>query len=323
MNNHFLVGILAGLASALLASPLVVTALLPASIFIYFSPLPILIVSLCWRHQAGLVATFVSALALLLPNFDLNAGLFMLIGIGLPAWGLAYLLLLGRKTDSGMEWYPLGNILIWIVGVASLFCAIALLIISGASYERYMAYVQTLLNAYEPLLKEILQDSYDRDTYTALFRASLPVGLSSLYTLLFIFNLWISAKISTRLKRMPRPPLFIPAARMPPVIIGVTFIGIALVFLDGFPGLIGMGIRGSAYTALFFQGMVFIHFVTLGHGYRTLMLTLLYLVLLLTMGMGIVTYVVIGLGVADILFNIRKKFGANGSPPANTSTKSF
>ena len=50
------------------------------------------------------------------------------VGIGLPAWWLGYLALLGARPDApgGMEWYPVGRIVVWaaILGAGVVIAAI-------------------------------------------------------------------------------------------------------------------------------------------------------------------------------------------------------
>lgn len=320
MNNHFVAGILAGLVSALFSASFMAAPMSFAVVLACLAPLPILVVSLCWRHEAGLIAAFVSALVLLLPNFNILAGLLMLLGTGLPAWGIAYLILLGRATENGMEWYPVGKILVWIIGVASLLTAVLLVAISAGSYEQYLANLDETLTLQETGLKAAMGDLYNRQQILDLMSGFIPAAYGVMNTLLLILNVWLAAKLSVRMKRMPRPWPFIPATRMPPVILAIAFIGTALTFfLDGFPGLIGMGIRASSYLALMLQGLMFVHFISQGKSFRSSLLFLVYLAipLAMTIGQGLPLYCLIGLGAADILFNIRKKAGANGSPPAN------
>ena len=105
---NVLVGSLAGLVSALLVAT--VTAGWPLGVLLYLAPLPVLIGALGWNHRSGLVAAVVGAFALAVV-FRPEAGLAFLVGAAIPAWGLAYLALLGRPNrDGSLEWYPLGRI---------------------------------------------------------------------------------------------------------------------------------------------------------------------------------------------------------------------
>src|ERR687890_2323350 len=104
MINFLTVGILSGLASALLFA-VVVTGSPLGIVLSYVAPRPVLIGALGWNHRSGLVATAGGGLALALV-FRPEAGLAFAIGSALPAWWLAYLGLLVRPGPNGsLEWY--------------------------------------------------------------------------------------------------------------------------------------------------------------------------------------------------------------------------
>src|SRR5688572_11752625 len=115
MVQLILIGIGAGAATALLFASIASGSLVSVLLF-YLAPLPILIAALGWSHWAGLIAAVTAALGLaaVRGNFFFVA---FLIGIGLPAWWLAYLTLLARPaerpTPDGLEWYPIGHIVMW------------------------------------------------------------------------------------------------------------------------------------------------------------------------------------------------------------------
>ena len=66
----------------------------------YLAPLPILIAALGWSHLAGLLAALFAAAGLALA-FGFDFFLAFLFGVGLPAWWLGYLALLGRPVADG------------------------------------------------------------------------------------------------------------------------------------------------------------------------------------------------------------------------------
>ncbi len=127
MMRLTLIGIGAGVAAALLFASVASGALLSVVLF-YLAPLPILIAALGWSHWAALIAAVTAAAGLaafLSPLFFIT----FLIGIGLPAWWLGYLSLLatpGADAPGGMEWYPVGRIVVWaaILGAMVVIAAI-------------------------------------------------------------------------------------------------------------------------------------------------------------------------------------------------------
>src|SRR5918997_6077680 len=126
MINFLTVGLLSGLASALLFAVLVTGS--PFGVVLsYVAPLPVLIGALGWNHRSGIVATAVGGLAIALA-FRAEAGLAFVIGSALPAWVLAYLALLGRPNPDGtMDWYPLGRLLLWVAASAAVITFVGVL----------------------------------------------------------------------------------------------------------------------------------------------------------------------------------------------------
>ncbi len=117
--GFLLAGIGAGLVSALLFA-VVITGSPLGLLLSQLAPLPVFVAALGWNHRAGLAAA-VSGGAVLGLALALPAGLAFAIGIALPAWIVAYMSLLGRQDERGeMEWYPLGRLMLWMVGTAAL-----------------------------------------------------------------------------------------------------------------------------------------------------------------------------------------------------------
>ncbi|MGU3449421.1 DUF2232 domain-containing protein [Methylobacterium sp. 391_Methyba4] len=141
MAQHIGIGIGAGLVSALLFGVLLKAT--PLAILLYLvAPLPILIVGLGWSHKAALVAAATGSLVLILVIAPFM-GLAFAAYIALPAWWLAYLTLLGRETQAGLEWYPTGRLLGWIAATAAL-AFIAIAVLSSPNHAAFDAQLRGL-----------------------------------------------------------------------------------------------------------------------------------------------------------------------------------
>src|SRR5689334_13909723 len=96
MMQVVLIGVGAGAASALLfvsiasGSPL-------SFLLANFAQLPILLAAIGWMHLAGLLAAVVATLALGAVTTG-SVALAFFLSIGLPAWWIGYLALLGRRN---------------------------------------------------------------------------------------------------------------------------------------------------------------------------------------------------------------------------------
>ena len=119
MVQILLVAIGAGAAAALLFAS-VATGSLIATLLFYLASLPILIAAMGWSHLAGLLGALLAAtgLGLALGFYFFLAFLF---GVGLPAWWLGYLALLGRAsrpTDRPAAWSGIRSAA-WCCGLRS------------------------------------------------------------------------------------------------------------------------------------------------------------------------------------------------------------
>ena len=122
MTQIVLIGIGAGAAAALLFASLASGSLFALVLF-YLSPLPVLIASIGWNYLAGLIAALFAAACLALVLRWLISRSPSSLGVGLPAWWLGYLALLARPADGTgetLEWYPVGQIVLWtaVIGAA-------------------------------------------------------------------------------------------------------------------------------------------------------------------------------------------------------------
>src|SRR5438270_9376254 len=106
-----LMGLGAGAASALLFASIASGSPL-SFVLANFAQLPILLAAVGWTHLAGLLAALVATVGLAIATTG-SVALAFLLGIGLPAWWIGYLALLGRPSDRNpgeVEWYPVGRI---------------------------------------------------------------------------------------------------------------------------------------------------------------------------------------------------------------------
>jgi hypothetical protein len=150
MIQVFLIGIGAGAATALLFASVASGSPLSVLLF-YLAPLPILLAALGWSHWAGLIAALFAS-AGLAAVFSSYFFLAFLIGVALPAWWLGYLALLARPVEGapdGLEWYPVGHLVVWaaILGAS---VVIAGMLHFGTDEESFRA---TLRNFLERMLR--------------------------------------------------------------------------------------------------------------------------------------------------------------------------
>jgi hypothetical protein len=249
----------------------------------------------------------------------------------LPAWWIAYLTLLGRPDDRGtVEWYPLGQVLMWIAATATLVSLGSAMAVS-TDYETYS-------NIIHSLLRSLIEALLSGDARLSIPKLELPTGLTveSIASIMarvipffmgFSFvpmitaNLWLAGKAVALSGRFPRTWPSVPATRLPKKLIPVFAAALVLCLGPGFIGFGAIALVGALLAAFMLGGLATIHFVTQEKAWRTAALSTLYLLLPLTLRIAPILLVlllsfIILLGIADTLFNLRHR----GTPPRTPFT---
>src|SRR5262245_24526365 len=199
MVQIVLIGIAAGAAAALLFASVISGSGL-SLVLVSIAPLPILIAAMGWSHVAGLIAAGVAA-SLLAATLGANLFVPILIGIGLPAWWLAYLALLARPADppaaDQLEWYPVGRLVVWAALLASLVVTVSLVKIGWDAatirttlsriFQQLMR-VQTDTPADAPLA---LPGVNDPKRLFDVLAVVFPPAAAGLATITNLMNLWL------------------------------------------------------------------------------------------------------------------------------------
>lgn len=318
MTHNLLIGIGAGLVSALLFGVLLKGSALAITLYL-LAPLPILIVGLGWSHRAALAAAATGSLVLM-GVIQPFMGLAFAAYIALPAWWLAYLTLLGRETASGLEWYPTGRLLGWIAATAAL-AFIAIAVLSSPNYTAYEGQLQKLSHALvesrapanpgraNDAAPDAPADEADvsRDELASAFATVVPALAAHGLAMLLTFYLWAAARIVRISGRLMRPWPDLPSTKMPRSCLGVLGAAVLLSFAPGFAGVLGVALVG-AFTAVFaLQGLAAFHDSSRGRPGRGLMLFSMYVVLFVTQGVALIALTLFGL--ADTALDRRRPKG--------------
>ncbi len=293
------IGVVAGLASALLIG--VVVQATPLALALYLlAPLPILIVAMGWSHRTGLVAAASGTLALAIVSSPLR-GLAFLVSTALPAWWLGYLALLGRpKASGGMEWYPTGRLLAWVAVTA----AIALIVVVMLSSGDHAAYQERVRRLARAMLQLQMQETPSRgagleedDLARIAERVAglAPAIMATTFTLLLAFYLWAGARVVQISGRLARPWPDLPATTLPRRALWGLVVGAVLSVAPGYAGAFGVALLGALAAALALQGLAALHDRSRGKPGRTPLLIGLYVLVFLTQGLALAALSLFGL----------------------------
>ncbi|MFH6784021.1 MULTISPECIES: DUF2232 domain-containing protein [Methylobacterium] len=299
MVRHIGIGVVAGLASALLIG--VVVQATPLALALYLlAPLPILIVAMGWSHRTGLVAAAAGTLALAVASSPLR-GLAFLVSTALPAWWLGYLALLGREAAPGrMEWYPTGRLLAWVAVTA----AVALVVVVMLSSGDHAAYQERVRRLARAMLQLQIQEAPSRgagleedDLARIAERVAglAPAIMATTFTLLLTFYLWAGARVVQISGRLARPWPDLPATVLPRRALWALVIGAVLSLVPGYAGAFGVALLGAFAAALALQGLAALHDRSRGKPGRTPLLVGLYVLVFFTQGLALVALAVFGL----------------------------
>ena len=277
----------AGVTSAVLFA--VTTTASPAALLLaYLAPLPIMIVGLGFAHPAGAAAALIGGGTVGLAMGPV-AGLLFLVALGLPAWYLARLAVLGRPVaviagqpggQAPVEWFPIAPLMLRLAGLAT-----APVLLAGALLIwRYGGY-EAALDRMSSLLASILaRDSLPGEIrFLDLIRLA-PVAMAASGAVMLAANLWLAGRAVKISDRLPRPwPNLPDAMRMPrPAAVALAVL-VAGSFLPDPFGL-GLAAMASGLGMVFvFEGLATAHVLTRGLSARGAILAAIYLVTLVVM----------------------------------------
>jgi hypothetical protein len=320
MKQIGLIGLCAGTASALMfisTASGAAWALALANL----APLPIMIAAIGWTHHAAIVAVLLASAGLALV-FGATVALTFLLAIGLPAWWIGYLALLARPAPgadpAGIEWYPLGRIVVWTAITAAAVALMSMLrhgldaaaVQAGlrGELERVLRFLAGL-PADAPLQSPGARD-LDRllDVLVLIAPPMKAIGL----TLTSLFNLWLAALIARISGRLKRPWPAIAQMTFPPFAPTLLAIAVAGTFLPDLIGLASSVVTASLLLVYALLGFAVIHAVTTHIGGRRFMLSGLYLTVVL-FGWLIVLMSLVGL--IETMFGLRARHAARRPPP--------
>ncbi len=310
-----IVGIGAGLVSALLFSVVITGS--PLALLLYSAaPLPVFIASLGWNHRSGLVAAAAGAIAVALA-LTVSAGIAFAVIIALPAWWISYLSLLARDDGrGGAEWYPLGNLLLWIAATAAL-ATIGSALVMTTDYEAYRAVITRMI---ENLLNEMVRSRMiapSSDVGIAELAqgvaAAVPVGIGASFVTTITLNLWLAGKTVSISGRLPRPWPFIPSASLPRPALLLLGGAVIVSLTGGFIGVAGAALTGALLAAFMFTGLAMLHDLSRGRPWRMPMLISVYVALVVMQ--AVLTPLLALAGLIDTLFGLRKRAAP---PPAKS-----
>jgi Predicted membrane protein (DUF2232) len=314
----------AGCTSALMFASIISGALL-SLLLCYLAPLPLLVAALGWGPLCAAIGGLAAA-AGLAAMFGFAYGAAFAITVALPAFWLGHLALLGRPithdaaspavpaaVNDDLEWYPVGRILLWIAGLAMLSTVAALLTLGSDAVAITGVLRRGLLRLFEPHEAPL---SDDAEHWVDALVSLAPAAAVSVALMTLTLNLWLSAKITATSGQLRRPWPDLRGTTLPPMTLPALFIAIAFCFTGGLLAILAQIATAALMMAYALVGFAVLHILTVPMKSRAFWLGTTYTVVVV---FGWPILALVALGLADTLFDIRRRYRRGKPPPLPVS----
>lgn len=273
--TYILLGLGAGVASALLFASAASGTVLGVLVLFLLSPLPVAIAGLGWGWGTAVIAAVTAASGLILLAGP-YAGLVHALAIGVPTVFLSYLVLLSREdaTPAGAttEWYPIGRVLGSGAAWSGLLAALALATIA-TDYEGLRAGLRRSAQRFFEITSRgagpdaglpQLNDA-DITAFAELMTLSFAGSVGMTWMLLSTLNLWLAGRITKASGRLTRPWPDMTLIRLPSFAVTGFALAVLLGLLLSFAGqsyaaLIASGFAAAYLFACMLVGLAIVHY---------------------------------------------------------------
>lgn len=318
MMAFVLIALIAGAASALMFASIISGALISLVLF-YLAPLPLMVAAIGWGPLCASLGGIAAAIGLG-ALFGLPYCIAFAVTVALPAWWLGHLVLLSRPAEhvapdasteppAELEWYPVGRILLWLAGFATL-TTIAALLTLGTDAETILGTLRRglmrLLRATDP------QTSGEASQFVDALVRIAPAGATIIAMMTLTLNLWLSAKVTATSGRLRRPWPDMMTAELPPMTLVALCIALAFCFTGGLLAIVAQITAAALMMGYALTGFAVLHTLTLALKSRTFWLGSTYVVVVV-FGWPVIAMVILGL--ADAVFGFRERFLRSRQPP--------
>ncbi len=323
MIATLLIALAAGCASALMFASIVSGALISLLLF-YLAPLPLMVAALGWGPLSATIGGIAAASGLG-AIFGLPYCIAFALTVALPAWWLGHLALLGRPmingvssgngasaVAAGLEWYPVGRILLWISGFAALTTMAALLTLGADAATIIGALRRGLLR----IIGARAASAGETEQWVDALVTIAPAAAALVAMMTLTLNLWLAARITATSGRLHRPWPDLKSASLPAMTLAALCAAIAFCFTGGLLAMLAQIATAALMMAYALIGFAVLHTLTLALRSRALWLGCTYLIVTV---FGWPALAMVALGLADAVFGLRQRYLQGRPPPLPAS----
>jgi hypothetical protein len=319
MRYGLIIGLGAGLASAVLFYSAAHGSPLLGTVLVLLTPLPSMLAGLGWGWLPATFGAFAgSALMAVVASLPFAVGYFL--ALGAPVAMAAYLAYLSRPhpNDAAQrEWYPAGR----LVAALSLYggsLPVMMLPLIGGTYEILRApmgeFLRRLAARAAPDLGMPQLTDVQVDTLAELFIFILPGVVAAYWVGIFALNLYLAGRVARASGRLGRDWPDLPSLAYPFGFQLVLVVALAATFVPGVLGVAGVGLSGALLLAYFLAGLALMHHIA-----RTRSPWILWFVYAGVLFIEPYTFVLLMLaGLLEPAFKLKQRFSK--VPPSTPST---
>jgi hypothetical protein len=222
-------------------------------------------------------------------------------------------LLARSDTGGGMEWYPVGRLVVWCAVIASIIVTIMMWNVR-IDEEQFQAALKIALERVAREYGSSAPDFTKMDVkrVAELIASFVPPATAAMIALAYALNLYAAGRTAGLSGRLRRPWPQLSALRFPKLVPAAFAVALALWFLPGTTGMIGGIVSGAFIMAYAMLGFGVLHDITRNLGIRPLVLAGAYFVVMAAVWP---VFFMTMLGLADTIFDFRRS-AAGTQPPA-------
>lgn len=304
MSGPLLRALAAGVLSGLMIAAPTYLGLIALPLFM-FASVPTFAVGLSQGGASMLYA--LAAAAATAATGNLEVMLRYIVFFAAPQAWLIRQALLSRNTAAGVEWYPPGRLLAWLIGMAVFFVVTAMLLAAGAEgglVGSLESYFEQALSAMAGL--EVVPLAEDDIGHMAPALALIaPAAMASGWILLMVGNGTLAQVLVARGGRNLRPSTPFTELELPPGLVYALGVALVLSLVPGTLGFLGKTLIAVITTGYFILGLALIHALTRGIAARRAVLIVTYSLIVILRWLAVAVVV---LGLAEQVFGLRKRF---------------
>ena len=275
-------------------------------VFVFFAPLPLFAAGLAFGLTSAIVAIAagVALSAVVGGPFDIPFGApgYVLFE-GVPAAVLVRQALLSRQEGGAAQWYPPGHLLTWLVGLAAVYFVVAALALSGSPGGLVGAIEAALGSWMEGAQEtELAADAAEMIEFMA---GRLPAAVAMVWVFSVAVNMALAQAILVRRRRNRRPSPAFSSIEVPVVVMFPFVATLALAFVPGTLGFIGLTLAVIISIPYFLVGLAVLHTVSRPWPMREIILGAVYILTIVVFWLLIVLTT---LGFVERWLRLRRRF---------------